>query len=504
MSDLTVVMPPEVLTRIVKSLDSDNITTDLHRLLHVNRMFFHIASPLRYASIHLDTYLTLHRAALMFGTSTDDDKKTRDRKTLYRSGPREVVLGTCTETPQWKYDRTFKFLCTLEKIKSLYIWQLPDFPYDVLPQWLSKLHSLESLEVVSAGKRAFMPRYYTPLLPATFPSLTRIHFVNFRWNTIDGMLDQSVSWLSCISSLTSLCAFYADVRSWISMSRGRWCNRLSFPPNVTEIEIVVSSECTLMDMRNEAWARGLYRALRECGNKLESLRVEIPYETHSVIETPISLRHLAVFVGPQGLLRCLLLQGPLTVLWVTSPGMDTNVPSWASIWPTVMSPGSLRVLCVGSWDTRAINEADILSRLPKLEELSIVTKTRMTKEELLDFGKAFGRCSKLWSVSVLDTYGTTMQAKVIQDIATAWRKSAPNLGSVRLCESNKWQLQYDWDCEEYTWAQKSMTVYRGSRQVILPRGLKPCTLLMPPYDPDIDQMRYPPSDTEYETGSDVD
>ncbi|KAL0574063.1 hypothetical protein V5O48_007892 [Marasmius crinis-equi] len=476
-------MPPEVLTRIAKSLDSDTATTDLHRLLHVNRTFFQIATPLRYTSIHLDTYLTLRLAALMFGTSDND------RKDLYRSGPREVIIGSCAETPQWKYDRTFRLLSTLDKVKSLYIWQLPNFPYDILPQWLSKLKSLKSLEIVSSPKQAFMPRYYTPLLPANFPALTRIHFVNFRWNTIGGMLDQSTSWLGCISSLSSLQSFYADVKSWISMSRGRWCDRLTFPPNVTEIEIVVSSECTIMDMRNKAWARGLYRALRECGSKLKSLRVEIPYKTHSIIEMPIALRQLAVFVGLQGLLRCLLLQGPLTVLWVTSPGMDTNVPSWGTIWSRLMDSSSLRMLCVGSWDTRVINGADILSQLPKLEELSVITRTRMTKEELLNFGKAFRECPRLWSVSVLDTSGVMMQKNVVQSIATDWRKSAPNLGSVRFCESDKWQLQYDWDHEE------------GSREVILPRGLKPCTLLTPPYDPDPDHARYPSSDTEYETGS---
>ncbi|KAL0574862.1 hypothetical protein V5O48_007102 [Marasmius crinis-equi] len=364
-------MPAEVLSRIAKFLGDP---TDLHRLLHVNRRMFKIATPFRYASIHIDMYLTLHRAALMYSSG---DPVRRD---IYRSAPRKVMLGARSDTPQWEFQRTFELLGTLTAVKSLYIWHLPHLPYGAFAGWISSMSTLDTVEIISSTTQDFMPRYYTPKLPITFPSLTRLHLVDFRWKFIQGNLDQSISSLAHLSSLPSLTSFCVDVRSWTAMARGRWCERLSFPSSVKEIEIIAGPDCTRNDLEDEAWARGIYRALPACADALEKLRVELPYETRAVLETPIRLPRLKVFVGPEGLQRSLILEGPLTVLWVTTSAV-VDIARWDSIWPTLGNPSLLHMLRVGSWDTRSLGVAEVLSALPALEELSIFTKTELTKVE---------------------------------------------------------------------------------------------------------------------------
>ncbi|KAL0572251.1 hypothetical protein V5O48_009713 [Marasmius crinis-equi] len=487
-------MSAEVLWMIAKALDDP---ADLHHLLHVNRRLFRIAAPLRYASIHFDTYLTLCRAAPMYTIAQD-----ADRSAIYHSAPRRVDIGGPADGRQWGFERTFKVLRTLTAVRSLHIWNLPSFSYDRLAHWVSNMETLETLEVVSPATRDFMPRYHTPALPATFPSLTRVHFLNFQWSTIESTLDQSLSSLALLSLLSTIRSFCADVKSWISMSRGRWCERLSFPPNVTELEILVGSECNMRDMQDEAWARGLFRALRVCGDKLESLRVQLPYQTRTVLDSRISLSRLAVFVGPEGLIRSMDLHGPLTVLWITSCAVDAepDVAPWVSVWPTLHNPSTLRMLRVASWDIRTLDLTDVYSNLPELEELSIFTKIRLTKEELVSFGDAFRRCPRLWNVTILGPSGAMQPQKEVAGIASAWHKVAPNLGSIRLSTSEKWHLQYDWDDQKFVWDSKSVTFSRGYKQVDLPKRLKPCSLLVPPYSPNL-RARYPDSDTEYETGS---
>ncbi|KAL0577041.1 hypothetical protein V5O48_004945 [Marasmius crinis-equi] len=485
-------MSAEVFWMIARALDDPK---DLHRLLHVNRRLFKIATPLRYASIRIDSYLTLDRAAPMYTI-----QKNADRTSIYRSAPKRVEIGGPPDAPQWKYERAFRVLRTLTAVRSLYVWHLPSFPYDMLAHWISSIGTLKTLEVKSPAVRDFMPRYYTPILPPTFPSLTRVHFVNFQWGTIANTLDQSISSLALLSSISTIRSFCADVRSWISMSRGRWCDRLSFPPNVSELEIVVGPECHMEDMQNEAWARGLFRALRVCGSKLESLRIQLPYQTRTILNTRIPLPRLTIFVGPEGILYSVDLDGPLTVLWITSCAfdMEPDVAPWVTVWPTLRDPGALRMLRVASWDLRALNIAAVLSELPELEELSIFTKTRLDKTELVSLGKAFARCPRLWKVTVLGPSGSMQPLKSVAEIAAAWQGVAPSLGCVRLSTTEKWYLQYDWDEQVFVWEPKSVSFPRGYKQIDLPSHLKPCSLQIPPYP---DRIRYPDSDTEYETGS---
>ncbi|KAL0577040.1 hypothetical protein V5O48_004944 [Marasmius crinis-equi] len=494
-ADFTVAMPPEVLSRIARLANSD---TDLHRLLYINRRMFRISVPLRYESIHFDTYLTLHNAAPMFA-STDED-----RLSLYNKAPKHVIVGHRMGTPAWDLERTFTVLITLTAVKTLEISHLPNLQYEMLPRWLSGMDSLESLVLRSAPTKPFMPRYDTPTIPSSFPSLTHLHVINFRWTTIHGTLDQSTSSIAYLSSIPTLRSLSTDVRSWIAMGRGRWCERLSFPADIIELEIVVGPESNVEDLKDEAWARNLFRALRDCRKMLQSLRVELPYGTCTTLDAPIVMPRLKVVVGPEGLFRNLELHGPVAVLWMTSCNIDSDIEpdGWESILPALRNPSTLRMLRVGSWDTQTLNVSATLARFPSLEELWLTTGTQLTKGELVQLGNAFVQCPKLWNVSVLGPSGFLQPHTAAVDVATAWRALANHIGSVRLTASEKWYAQYDWDKQTYTWSSKSKPYLRGFKQTNLPSRLAPVNLLVPPYNPDMDGVvEYPTSDSDYETSS---
>ncbi|KAL0566171.1 hypothetical protein V5O48_015847 [Marasmius crinis-equi] len=488
MSDFTAIFPNEILTRIITSTGPD--TRHIHPYIYVNRTLFAVAVPVRYAKIQFEDYLVAHEAAAMFCTLSNGE-----RARVYCSAPREVTLGSKDITPAWKYDRVFEMLKSFRGIISLRLWHLPSFPYDDLPNRISTLQHLRSVEMVCAINHDFLPQFHKGNLPAMFPPLTRLNVSNLKWYSLNGIQDQSICSLASISLLSTLRYFCADVASWTALGLGRWHARAVFPAGVVEILVIAGTKVSASDLTDEAWARGLFRALEQCRENLEILRVELPHETRASVEQRISLPRLSVFVGPEGLPCCFELAGPLSVFWITSSGRKPD--TWEQVWSTLENPASIRMLRVGIWNTKTLDVANVLHRLPQLEEIAFFTRSKLPKHDLMALGQAFRQCNRLWSVSIIGPSGAEYSDGTVTEIATAWRAQANRIASVRLNVTEKYHLQFDWDTQRFMWGIKSIAFLKESKHAVLPSRMKPCVELIADSYAHSNGGTYTQIDTEY-------
>ncbi|KAL0574863.1 hypothetical protein V5O48_007103 [Marasmius crinis-equi] len=474
MTDKLTTAPAELLYRIAKLVHADD-PNDLNNLLYVNKTFSHIVIPIKYRTLHFDSYLLLHKAAPML------DSADTDRRDLYKSAPRKVVIGYegsyVAHGDGWDYDRTISIISRFTSIETLLLSYLDDFPYYKLTEWLLKMPTLTRLEVMCNPHRGFLPKYYIPDIPTTFPNLTRLFVSDLEWSTMDGFTDQSTSVMAHISSLSTLRSITMDVHSWVCLSKGRWSDTLAVSSMLEEIVIYPGKDISVAEMRSHQWVRGLFRALRRCAASLHILRIELPQKIEGFNCEIVNLPQLSVLVGPEGITDKLALDGPLTVYWVTSGGKCLEVPRWEQLWPTIGNPDSMRMLRVGVWNTRALRLFDVLSCVPQLEELSLCSSTALTKQGLLDFGEAFKLCQCLREVTILVPPEPSISDDhdIIQ-IAASWREMVPNMETICLDTQVTWNYRYDWKGDAYGWKPRHLPWW-PTTHANLPSGLSD---LVPP------------------------
>ncbi|KAL0577039.1 hypothetical protein V5O48_004943 [Marasmius crinis-equi] len=422
------------------------------------------------------------------------------RAQAYRRGGKKIVVGASASHTRasWDYVRVFNVLATFTSTKTLILWHLNDFPYYQLPEWLTKFPLLQTFEVLCRNDRCFMPRYYTPHLRVPFPNITRLYLSDVRWVLADRLMDQSTCALAHLSSLTSLRSLRTDVPSWLALSRSRSKDALSITAQLKEIIIETSNTTTTEEMRSLAWVRGLFRALRQCAAQLEQLRVEVPWEVVGAEVDAISLHKLTVFIGPEGLLDKLTINGPLTVLWITSGGMNRSITRWEKAWFKIGSAGLLRLLRVGLWDVAALDPYTVLTQLPNLEEFSFSSTAALTKHGLVRLGKALEACPLIHSVAVysppetMDQHSETFPSASafstieVVEIASSWREKCPRLEVIRLDITEEWEYGCDWvNGRPDGWTPRYLPFQTVSQRLVnLPKGLDATYIVIPPRDDD--------------------
>ncbi|KAL0567079.1 hypothetical protein V5O48_014914 [Marasmius crinis-equi] len=439
---------------------------DRNNLLYVNKKMLHIIIPIKHHTLKAANYIGFHKAALML------DSPDVDRAKLYKLAPKEVVIGMADSDSKhgagWDYDRTIEVITRLRAVRALSLRRLNDFPYHKLPKWLSDMPTITTLEVMCPRHYGFLPRYFTPKIPSAFPKLTRLYMSGLLWTTAEQEMDQSTSILAHISSLSTLRSITMDVRSWVALGRGRRRDTLSVSSQLEELVIYPGDEVTLEELYSPAWVRGLFRALEHCSKTLCELRLEMPYEVKAHGCPVVVLSRLSVFIGPEGVLKKLMINGPLTVYWVSTDKQAVTVPGWESLWHAVGDPDSIRSLRVSVWNIQALHPSEVFSCLPNLEELYLTLSTELSKQALVDFGQTFKTCQQLRRVTMLaHPHRAISKGGATPHIAATWKEIAPNFTSICLDTDFVWECQYKHEDHRYEWEPTNLP-WSPSKTAVLP------------------------------------